>query len=353
MKRISSVIGIILLFSLLAACSTGSASNEEDEVYELLFNIQVPATHDFHAGVVEPWANYVEEATDGRLKIEIYNSGALGNLGTAYEDIEGGVYDIGYVNGAMSSDTNAFPLTIGDLPFAISEPFDSTKVLKPFMEEFMNDSFEKSVPIAVSSTDSYQLYSTNPVETVEDVKNKKIIVSGEEKVKLVELWGGVPVTLGLEENYQALDKGTVDQTSYTAIGANGFSLFEVAPYLGKVDMGAAPLVYLVNKRAFDSLPEDLQTILLEELGPKLEELTSEIYSSLAEDAIDTFASEVEKSGGRVIVPSEKAMEEFRRPTRSIWEDWIETANKRGYDGEAMMDFFIETLEKEGLPHPFE
>src|SRR5690606_849128 len=104
----------------------------------------------------------------GRLRIEIYNSGSLGNLDTAYEDIEGRVYDIGYVNASISSDTNIYPLSIGDLPFAISDPYDSTKVLQPFIDEFMSDSFERSVPFAISATDSYQLYSTEPVETVED-----------------------------------------------------------------------------------------------------------------------------------------------------------------------------------------
>ena len=64
---------------LLTACGSGEAANK-DGVYELSFNIQVPSTHKFHKEVVEPWAELVEEETDGKVKVNIYNSGALRNL---------------------------------------------------------------------------------------------------------------------------------------------------------------------------------------------------------------------------------------------------------------------------------
>lgn len=347
-----SLLGVMLLalLAVLSGCASASGSGKAEYVYS--FNIQPASTHKFHTDVVAPWAEYVEEQTDGRVKIEIYNSGALGNLASAYEDIEGGLYDIGYVSPSASTSTPAYPLTLGDLPFAILDPMDSPKVLQPFIDEFMQDEFEDSIPLAISATDAYQLITTEPVETVEDVKHKKVIVSGKERVELVSMWGGVPVTLGLEENYQALDRGTVDQTAYTAIGANGFRLFEAAPYLTKVDIGATTLLFLMNERAFDKLPDDLKKQFKEDFGPKLSELNSKMYSEGTADALVQFEQEVADKGGRVIIPEGETLAEFRAPAKQIWEDWVKNAEKQGYDNaQEMMDFFTKTLEEQGIDNP--
>lgn len=336
---------------LLTACGSGEAANK-DGVYELSFNIQVPSTHKFHTEVVEPWAKLVEEETDGKVKVNIYNSGALGTLSTAYEDIQGGVYDIGYVSPSLHPDTELFPLSIGDLPFGISDPFDSTAILKPFMEKFMAESLEGVIPVGISGTDSYQLYSEAPVETIDDVKNKKIIASGYQRVDLIKLWEGVPVSLGLEEIYTSLDRNTVNQATYTSIGAVGLKLYEVAPYLTKIDMGNTTLLFLMNKNSFESLPTDLQKLFEDELGPKFETMNSELYSSASENAINEFDKAVSEDGGRVIKLSEKELQPFKEPAKAVWEDWVKQANDKGFDGQEMMDFYTKTLVEEGLTLPY-
>ncbi|MDN7244624.1 TRAP transporter substrate-binding protein DctP [Planococcus shenhongbingii] len=346
--KVALLLGMVFV---LSACGVGRAANH-DGVYELSFNIQVPSTHQFHKEVVEPWAKEVEEKTDGRVKVNIYNSGALGTLSTAYEDIQGAVYDIGYVSPSLHPDTELFPLSIGDLPFGLSAPSDSTKVLTPFIETYMADTLEDVVPIGVSATDSYQLYSKEPVETVEDVKNQKIIASGYQRVDLVGLWDAVPVTLGLEEIYTSLDRNTVNQATYTSIGAVGLKLFEVAPYMTKIDMGNTALFYLMNKRTFEALPADIQTLFEEELAPSLVKMNSDLYGGASAEAIKVYGDSVAEKDGRVIEPDEEALAEFKKPAKTVWEDWVEMANDKGFDGKEMMEFYKKSLIEAGLSLPY-
>ncbi|WP_298834310.1 TRAP transporter substrate-binding protein DctP [uncultured Planococcus sp.] len=349
-KRVKLVFVIALVF-LLSACGVGRAANHNG-IYELSFNIQVPSTHQFHTEAIEPWAELVEEKTEGRVKVNIYNSGALGTLSTAYDDIQGAVYDIGYVSPSLHPDTELFPLSIGDLPFGLSDPFDSTEVLTPFIEKYMADTLEDVVPLGVSATDSYQLYSKEPVETVEDVKNQKIIASGYQRVQLLGLWDAVPVTLGLEEIYTSLDRNTVNQATYTSIGAVGLKLNEVAPYMTKIDMGNTTLFFLMNERTLQGLPEDIQTLFEEELAPALEKLNSELYGGASAEAISVYGESVAEKGGRVIQPDEEVLAEFKKPAKAVWEDWAHMADEKGFDGNEMLQFYKDSLVEAGLSVPY-
>lgn len=337
---------VVITTVVLSGCAGAASSGES--VYEFDFNVQAPPTHKFNTDVVEPWVEMVEEETDGKVKINVYTSGALGSLNTAYDDIKNGVYDIGYVVPNTESETGLFPLTIGELPFALSDPHNQYNVMSQFNEKYMSDVYEEATFMSVSSTDSYQLISKEPVKSIEDVKNKKINAIGDKLVQITESWDAIPVSLEVGQMYQALEKGTVDQVLYPTIGSVGFKLNEVAPHLTQVDATAMTLVYLMNTESLNSLPEELQKVFEEKLNPELAKLAADMYADQQEELLKQF----EKEGGKVTSLEEHGHEEFKKGSQAIWQDWVEEANEKGYEGNKMMEDFKRLLKEEGLEVPF-
>ena len=96
----------------------------------------------------------------------------------------------------------------------------------------------------------------------------------------------------MEQIYESLEKDTVDQTTYTSVGALGLKLYEVAPYLTKIDLGATTLVFLLNSNSLKKMPDDLQKLFVEELGPKLGEMTGEMYKNQADSAMKEYGEQV-------------------------------------------------------------
>lgn len=349
--RIKALFLVLSVMVVLIGCSGNSAGSNED-VYELSFNIQSNTTHPFYTEAIEPWAKFVEEETDGKVKITVYSSSALGTLDTAYEDIKGGVYDIGYVSPMTNIDTDLFPLSIGDLPFAFTDSLDVMKVMEKYRDTFLTEMSDQAVWMTISSTDAYQIYSNEPIETMEDLKNKKFRTEGPYNIDLVKGWNSVPVSINYVEMYEAMEKGTVDLTEYTSIGALGFKLEEVSKHLTKIDKNVAQLLFLMNGNAFNKLPEDIQKKFEEVLNPKLGELIGQLYHTKSADSIKTFEEKVKDKGGSVIVPTEEELKEFKKPSKAIWDKWVEEADERGYQGQEMMDYFLETIEEEGISKPF-
>jgi TRAP-type C4-dicarboxylate transport system substrate-binding protein len=342
------IVGIALL---IAGCSQsqGSASSGTEKVYELDFNTQTPATHAYNKEAIEPWAKLVEEKTNGQVKINVYASGALGGNPTAYKDLQAGVYDIGYITSGQVKDTDLYPLSIADLPFAFDDNNTLTNVMSKFKDKFLEDSFSNDVVYGTfAATDAYQIVSNKPVKTVDDLKGMRLRITGEDSIELGKIWGVTPLTTELTEMYQAFDTGTLDGTAYTGVGSVGMKLFEVAPYYTQLNMSNYQLVYVINAKSFNQLPEDVQKLFEEELFPELSELINLAYDNSEEEALKTYEAE----GGTIITPSEEEMKEFMEPVEEVWNNWIKKANDKGFPGDEMMDFFKKVIVEEGGSLPF-
>src|SRR5690625_1080439 len=105
MKVRKNLLLVIFLFSIvlvLAACGgtedagkisqensgdTTNGDSKTEETFELNLNSPVPSTHGFAGNLFEPWAESVEEKTDGRVKVNLYHGGTLGTSSTSWDDI--------------------------------------------------------------------------------------------------------------------------------------------------------------------------------------------------------------------------------------------------------------------------
>lgn len=359
MKKILLNIAVMMMaIVLLAACgkaeesSSQGSSKQSDEVFELNYNDLAPPTHPYTKEVAEPWAEFVEKETNGRVKVHVFPSSALGTPDTGYDDISGGVFDVGLLYASSDSNDILFPLSIGDLPFAIPDPDTAIKVMNKFQEKFMKDTFKDAVWLGASSTDTSQLYSTDPIETIKDMKHRKVSNSLYSRNELLKMWGAVPVSLDNSELYESVERGTVDDIIYNTTGAIGFNLNEVAPNMTKLDLGVSSNGLFINANAFKKMPNDLQQLFVEKLGPKHQELMANLYMTSMEKSIAEFENRVKDKGGKVITPSTEELNKFKEPAKKMWDNWVEEANKKGHPGDEMMKYFKQLLKEEGVEIPF-
>ncbi|HCN70248.1 MAG TPA: ABC transporter substrate-binding protein, partial [Pusillimonas sp.] len=66
------------------------------EVHELRLAHYLPPMHNMAAKILPEWAQRIEKASDGRLKITIYPAGQLLAVNEIFDGVRGGVADIGW-----------------------------------------------------------------------------------------------------------------------------------------------------------------------------------------------------------------------------------------------------------------
>lgn len=346
---------------LLSGCSgsnTGGSAdtNKENEstsneVIELNINNWAASTHHYAYNVYEPWKEIVEEKTDGRVKVNIYHGSSLGKSTSVYQDVSGGLYDVGLVIANYFYDTSFFPYTIGNLPFAFEGPTEAANVLQKFGEKYAHEDLSDVIVMNATSTDGYDLFSTKPINKVEDLNKLKMRINGKSETEFVKSLGGVPVNITTEDTYEGLQKGNIETAFYTPIGAVGLKFFEPAPYITKLGVSVTPVIPIMNKEFYESLPDDLKTLFDEELNPKLTELFTESYETELEASYEELEKGVD-GRGEMITLSDEEMAKFKPLAEGSWQAWIEDANAKGYDGEKMVEDLFSMLEEAGYPTPY-
>ena len=357
LKKALGVMFSLLALTILGACgssnSKGEAAGKSDETYELTVNNWAASTHHYAYNVFEPWAKMVEEKTDGRVKVTLYHGSSLGKSTSVYQDVKGGLYDVGLIVPNYFYDTDFFPYTIGNLPFAFEGPTEAANVLEKFVDKYGKGDLSKDVVVMpTSATDGYDIFSTKPVKEISDLKNTKMRVNGKSEIAFVEALGGVPVSLSIEDTYEALQKGTINTTFYTPIGAVGTKFDEPAPYITKLAISVTPITPIMNKDFYEGLPDDLKQIFDQELNPALTQLITDSYEKELEASHKTLAEEV-KGRGEFIELSEDQLNDFRSYAEPAWEEWLKDAKSKGYDADAMLTDLNSLLEEAGYKIPYE
>ncbi len=360
MKLRNVYLFFVLLGSLLiAACgsgdsssstSDGGSSSSTDEVIEMDVSNYNPSTHPWAENVYEPWKQYVEEKTEGRVKVNLYHGGSLGGSDSVYQDVSGGMYDVGLVVANYFYDTGFFPYTIGNLPFAFSSSKEAHDVLYEFASQYAE--IDDVIIMGATSTDAYDLFSSRPIRSIDDLKGLKMRVNGKSEPPFVEAIGGTPASLVTEQVYEGLERKTIDTAFYTPVGAVGMKLYEPAPYITKLGFSVTPIIPVMNKEFFESLPDDLKELFEKDLNPKLAELFTTTYNSLVEESYETLAKEVE-GRGEIITLSDEEMQKFKEKGTVAWDNWKKDAEAKGYDAEEMVETFVKLLEEKGYESPFE
>jgi TRAP-type C4-dicarboxylate transport system substrate-binding protein len=211
----------------------------------------------------ERFQKWVEKATDGRVviktTIEMLDDPLFGA-------IEGRV-DIGYERQAWVSGT--FPLwDVATFPFFWQDSHEYEAAMDdPRMKAIYDRSYAEAGLIKMFEGPSGAMegvYSNQKFETVESLKGAKLRSAGLNITNSMKLLGAAPLTMPVAELVDALMRGTVDGIHTGRAFAMEVGITDVAKYYSIWPLSSDFMqVFAMNKAKFDSLPPDLQAILLD------------------------------------------------------------------------------------------
>jgi TRAP-type C4-dicarboxylate transport system substrate-binding protein len=117
-------------------------------------------------------------------------------------------------------------------------------------------------------------------------------------------------------------------------------LHEVTDYHTVLDFYAVVFGMVMNKSRWESLPADMQQAIndasSEEFVRELGELWDGDEAQGRQMAID--------AGNEIIEVSDSERERFREACQPVIDNWIETVNERGMDGQALYEEALSLIE---------
>lgn len=291
-----------------------------------------------HSDFIEPWARRIEEQSDGRIKVEIYPSMALGGAAPElHSQVRDGVADIvwtliGYTPGVFPrSEVFELPTVHGGSALA------TTLAIQDVFDLIAPD-FEDVHPILIHVHAGQVIHMVDqPVHEVEDLAGLKLRIPSRTGAMLIEALGAQPVGMPVPELPQALSKGVVDGALVPYEIVLPLKVYELTDYsIEGPDgqrFGTSVFAYLMNKERYESLSDDLKAVIDANSGAAIAPWIGQVWEDVEKPGKDATIA----SGSEMIVLTPEAMAEFDERSQQVEERWLEDMEAKGIDGEALLD----------------
>ncbi len=294
----------------------------------LTFSMPSSSRSPLCARIATPWAEKIETESEGRLKIEVVCDSVLSKVGDTFTRIESGVMDMGY------DQTSRYGSRFGSLrAIAVPGMFDAPDEGSVALHKAVADGALGSEqelgdlhPLFFIGFENSTVFLREKPEDLASLDGVKIVSSSKTRALLTTEMGGVPVSLGISEFYQALNKGAADGTMTTFGAVMAFNLHEVTNFFIEGPLGGDAGMVAINRDVYESLPEDLRAILDANSGPEMtRKATLTPYNwgtgRFGKEVLSQEGKELIKLEGDLLAAWQPAIDEARA-------DWLE-ANPGG------------------------
>ncbi len=289
-----------------------------------------PATN-FHSINLQDFANDVDKATGGKLKITVHPGASLFKAPEIKRAVQGGQAQVGEV--LISSFSNEWPLFGADaLPFLADSYDESVKlwrVSRPMIEKKLAE--QGMVPLFSVPWPPQGIYSKKPLASAADLKGVKWRAYNPYTSRIAELVGAQPVTVQAAEVSQAFATGVAE--SMMSSGSTGWDskLHEHVKYWYDTQAWLPRNLIVVNKAAFDGLDAATKAAVLKAAAD------AEVRGLAASKKANVESLDKLKGGGMQILPPPAALSaDMKKVGDTLLKEWLE---KAGAEGKALVDAY--------------
>lgn len=274
LKKIGLFGAAILTVGLLAAgCSTDGDTGKDNgkNTEAITLKIGHVSAKDLPYDLASRgFAKDLEEATDGKVKVEVFEAGQLGGDRDMIEQVQLGTLDM--FAGSTASLTNFVPeFSVMDLPFLFEDKEHVYEALDGEIGQSFNEKLESAGFVNLGYWEQGFKNISNSKTAVKSASDMKgIKMRTQESALLTDTYralGSDPTPIPYPEVYTSIQQGVVQGYEGSYVPFSDVKLYEVQPHLSEVRISFGAAVMLINKETFNKFDKETQDIILD-LGKK-------------------------------------------------------------------------------------
>jgi tripartite ATP-independent transporter DctP family solute receptor len=203
-------------------------------------------------------AEVLNELSGGRITMEVFPGGQLGDERSTIEQVQLGVIDIVRTSTSPVGEFYA-PMGVYSLPFIFRSEAHFWRVVQgPIGFELLEGLRSAGmVGLAYYDSGSRNFYTTKtPIRSVADLNGLRIRTQQSQVVlDMMAALGADPVPLAFGEVYSALQTGVIDgaENNYPSYGPGGVRHFEVAGFFTENAHARVPEIVMISAATLDRL----------------------------------------------------------------------------------------------------
>ena len=289
------------------------------------------AAGNFHTENLVQFANDVDKASGGKLKITVHANASLFKAPEIKRAVQSGQAQLGEV--LLVNFENEWPVYgLDGIPFlatSYKEAFKLYQAQKPALDKKLAE--QGMMMLYAVAWPPQGLYTKKEVTSVADMRKIKWRAYSPSTAKIADLIGAQPVTVQAAELSQALATGVVE--AYMSSGSTGFDTktYEHLKYFYDTQAWLPKNAVLVNRKAFEALDKPTQDAVMK-AGADAEKRGWKI----SEEKNDFYKKALAEKGMKILPPAPKLTADFQQVGGIMLEDWVK---KAGPEGKAIIDAY--------------
>ncbi|WP_137699372.1 TRAP transporter substrate-binding protein [Marimonas lutisalis] len=327
------LMGLVASSAMAMAMGTAAMAQE----VTLKFHQFLPAQANVPKLVLTPWAERVEEASGGKIKIDHYPSMQLGGKPPElYGQVTDGVADIVWT--VLGYSPGRFPQSeVFELPFMMTNAEDTSRAYwKYAVANMMDKDFKDVKVLAVHVHGPGLIHSKEPIKSVKDLNGVKLRAPTRVTNKLFTALGATPVGMPVPAVPEGLSKGVIDATviPWEVTGALKVpELVKNHTEFGDESLYTTAFVIAMNKEKYESLPQELKDAIDSQSGEEFSALAGKLMEGADAPSREAAAA----AGNNIMTLSAEEVQEWKDAASGIEAEWIKEMNDLGFDGQALVD----------------
>jgi C4-dicarboxylate-binding protein DctP len=294
----------------------------------------------------QPEVDRLLEEAGGNYKVEWVESygGTLYKFTDTRAAVSDGIVDIGMVGTVWEGSAMPLQNVTYFTPFATSDHEMLIEIFDKLTAELpeLRDSWEGENMVHLSSliTDSYDVYANFEINALSDMANRRINAPGT-SANWLQQTGATPVDGALTTYYTDIQTGVSEGALSFASGILPTRVYEVAPNLTRVGIGAMYFGGIAaNKDFFDSQPEEVQNAILE-----AGKATSLAHGAYVTEQANTAIEKMEAEGLTITELPEEEKRKWVESLPNVVGPWLEA---NGEAAQTVLKAYFAELRERGV-----
>lgn len=310
----------LVLSALAVTASLGAAGTAAAETTWIMASGYPEES--FFTRNVRQFVGAVEERSGGELRIDLRPNDSLIKLDAIKRAVQSGQVQAGEIRLSVYGNEGEI-FNLDNTPGVASDyeqAWDLMQASRPYFEQYFGDNGMRIVAYAPWPGQGF--YTRQPIESLDDLAGLKLRIYSQQTQKLGADLGTEAIILPFAEVPQAFATNMIDSlwtSAQTGVDIQAWDYLDVFTYTGTMFQKNA---IIINERAFRALPEEIQTIVLEE-GEKATERGWE----MSREASDATMKTLEENGMAIAEPPEDISARIQEIGEELQAEWRERASE--------------------------
>ncbi len=273
MKKITQILIILMLTTFVAATAGWFSDDKQKQTKQQNFKVYTlklaetwPSNFPIFGDAVKKAAKLAFDMSNGRLIIKIDSKNKHKAPFGIFDMVKSGQYDLGHSGSYYWKGKDINTLFFTSMPFGMTANEQHAWFEYGGGQELMDKVYAKhGLKSIIGGNTGNQMggWFQKEINSIKDLQGLKMRIPGFAGEIMAEV-GAKPTNIPAGELYTALDRGTIDALEWVGPSLDlRMGFHKIAPYYytGWHEPGAE-LQFLINLKKFNTLPKDLQIILI-------------------------------------------------------------------------------------------